>query len=49
MQATKRQIEAKVLRLFSARTEQHACKEECIKWLNEEGTFCQGSKECRKI
>ena len=42
-------VEAKVLRLFSAKTDQYACDEACIKWLNEVGTFVQGSKGWRKI
>ena len=44
-----KQIEAKVLRLFSAKTEEYAFKEKCIKWLNEEGTFAQVSKDWGKI
>ena len=36
---TNTQTEAKILSLFSARTEQYDSQEECITWLNEEGTF----------
>ena len=45
----KRQTEAKVLKLFSTKTEQNTCKKECIKSLNKVGAFTQGSKDRRKI
>ena len=44
-----RQAEAKVLRLSSTSTEQYASKEEGLKWLDEVGTFAQGSMDWKRI
>ena len=37
------------MKLFSATTEQYASKEECIKWLNEIGTFAKNFQDWKKI